>query len=449
MTHRERQSLKETLRSSWVVLASVGIAVSVLAFSLVSYFDFRKSLERIEDDLKIKSVVIDRRVSAEQLGGRKAVTENVIQDLVRWYDLGSIQVVQGVVPCDDQAPCIKKEGSSLVSFRKLSESLTGDSFLEIRTSIPTFWSCMRWSYLFSVFIPIFGLFIVGIYLQRKILNRSLIEPINSLVANSYHGEEPPSQWPTELADLSNRLEHAFRERDQAMIGQLASGVLHDIKTYLHSVSLATDLASEKKGTERYAARLESLYQACYQQVPKMKAILESVLDGSREISVHPVYTSLLNLVNSTIIANQELSAQNNVKVEVQVSPDIQVGVDPVQFERAVSNLVKNAIEATAEKLAKEGSASALLNSVKVSAVESSFGIELSVEDSGSGVGQNAQKVFEKVKTTKTHGTGLGLLITRKIVEAHHGKIDASKSNVLGGAKFTIQIPSKPHEGGQS
>lgn len=449
MNSLARNSLKQTLRSSWIVLASVGLLVSALAFLLVSYLDFKKSYERIQDDLKIKSVVIDRRVSAEQLGGNRTVTENVIQDLVRWYDLKVIEEVQGVVPCPDFVSCIKQEGSTVVSYRKLSESLTGDSYLKVSASFPNFWASLRLSYLFSVFTPILGLFIIGIYLQRRILNRSLIYPINHLIRNSYQGDDPPNDWPTELADLSHRLEKAFQERDQAMIGQLASGVLHDIKTYLHSVSLATDLASEKKGTEKYQVRLESLHNVCSQQVPKMKAIVDSVLDGSREIKVNAKDTSLEQLLRSSISNLQSLADQSNVAIEVEVQADVVAQVDAVQFDRAVSNLLKNAIEAAAETEVKESAKLAMIRSVKVSSREENGAVYLSVEDSGSGLPSNSNKLFERVKTTKTHGTGLGLLVTKKIIEAHRGSISADKSESLGGARFTVKVPLKSSEEGLS
>ncbi len=445
MIHPERSSLKHTLRSSWMVLASIGLLVSSLAFLLVSYLDFKKSLERVEDDLKTKSIVIDRRVSAEQLGGKRTVTENVIHDLVGWYDLKSIEVVEGQVPCPDLLSCVKKEGDSVVSYRKLSESLTGESFLKVSSAFPTFWASLRLSYLFSLFVPILGLFIVGIYLQRRILNRSLISPIKHLVKSSYHGDEPPADWPAELADLSHRLENAFHERDQAMIGQLASGVLHDIKTYLHSVSLATDLASEKKGAEKYQARLESLHFACTQQVPKMKAIVESVLDGSREIAVSTKASNVLSLVESSVSNLQDLSSLSQVKVDVQIDSGLMANVDPVQLDRAISNLLKNAIEAAAEKANKVESKDSLFRAVRVTAKSDLSGFSLDVEDSGSGIAHQP-RIFEKVRTTKTHGTGLGLLVTRKIVEAHSGTIAATTSEALGGAKFTIQIPSNVDAG---
>lgn len=433
-----RESLKTSLRRSWITLGSTAVAVSLLAFLIVGFLDFKKTRERLEDDLRAKSLVIDRRISAEVLGSRKAVTENVIHDLVQWYDLKSLVAKSGPVPCKEVAFCIQSEGNLLTAFRRSTESVNGEGYIEIQVPVPTIFSALRWVYFIVVFLPIFGLLFVGIILQRRILNQSLIEPIESLVAKSYRGEESPESWPAEIAELSERLDRAFRERDQIMIGQLAGGVFHDIKTNLHSVGVATDLATEKLNTEKFSQRLEALYKVCFQQIPKMKAIIESVLDGSREIRIQQSIGELTTVISNSVASNQHLAGQHQVQVWIADSASLSASFDPVQLERAVTNLVKNAIEASAERADQR--------QIRIGLVQKDYAAVITVEDSGLGLKQSPNKIFESMRTTKTHGTGLGLLITRKIIEAHGGTISAENSSNLPGAKFTISIPSQMHEG---
>ncbi|MFN8945705.1 MAG: ATP-binding protein, partial [Pseudobdellovibrionaceae bacterium] len=64
-----------------------------------------------------------------------------------------------------------------------------------------------------------------------------------------------------------------------------------------------------------------------------------------------------------------------------------------------------------------------------------------IEDSGTGLPEQVDSIFRLLKSTKPHGSGLGLLISKKIIEAHHGRIIASQSEELKGAQFEILLPT--------
>ena len=108
--------------------------------------------------------------------------------------------------------------------------------------------------------------------------------------------------------------------------------------------------------------------------------------------------------------------------------------DCAQIERAMFNLIKNSVEAIDQK--------SITKKVLLTASKNEQGVQISVEDSGVGLKVDPARIFKGIKTTKTHGTGLGLLVTRKIVEAHGGSVVAGKSELLGGAKFTVTIPNQ-------
>ena len=97
--------------------------------------------------------------------------------------------------------------------------------------------------------------------------------------------------------------------------------------------------------------------------------------------------------------------------------------------------MKNGIEAAAETEATP------LRKVKVSLASQDQHIKLTIEDSGSGFKVSPDKAFRAFRTTKTRGTGLGLLISKKIVEAHNGMIMASNSSEFGGAKMEVMLPT--------
>ena len=123
-----------------------------------------------------------------------------------------------------------------------------------------------------------------------------------------------------------------------------------------------------------------------------------------------------------------------MSVEVDAPKELLADYDTNQFMRVVNNLLKNGIEAASE------ASSISPAKVKISVEKQDQQINLIVEDSGSGFKGSPEKVFRAFRTTKTRGTGLGLLISKKIVEAHSGKIKASNDSVLGGAKMEVSLP---------
>jgi len=73
------------------------------------------------------------------------------------------------------------------------------------------------------------------------------------------------------------------------------------------------------------------------------------------------------------------------------------------------------------------------------------GVEITVDDAGEGIDEETRaRLFEPFFTTKGHGTGLGLVITREIVEAHGGRIRC-EARPEGGTRFSIELPAAPAE----
>ena len=239
--------------------------------------------------------------------------------------------------------------------------------------------------------------------------------------------------------ISEALDRYHRERDQAIIGQLSSGVLHDMKTMIHPIKLGVDLASiakESGNQDKYLAKCEYIYRLCEEQFPKMNAIIESVMDGNREVKVKIQNRSLLATIQSAAKNTKEMALQKGVRVELPIE-DVVLAHDPAQLERALLNLMKNGIESAAE--------ASLQKVVRVNFDQNEQGVSINVEDSGPGLRIDPKKLFKSVSTTKIRGTGLGLIVTKKIVQAHQGEIDVGVSSELKGAKFVMKFKQEVNE----
>ena len=426
----KQKSLREILRSAWIILCGFSFILSLVAFLLVSYVDYKKWIDQKSQELISQSITIERRISSELLSERTSVAESVIQDLTTQYSLSEIRL-EKESSCSS-AVCLNTSSNSIIVGRTLTEPTKTQRFVIIESRIDSFRESLRLKYFLVFFLPILGLFLIGIWYQRRLLNRNLVVPIQSLVGKSFRGEEVPTDWPKEIIELSGKLEMAFRERDHAMIGQMASGVLHDIKTLLHGMSVSVELANEAKNDqEKFITKLEGLLKACSVQIPKMKAVIESVLDGNRNIVVHPKKSNIESTIQSVLESSSEFATRSGVTVEALVN-SFSFSHDPVQLQRALLNIVKNGIEAIEPKSAKK--------IVQISSKFENSTVLISVEDSGIGLSSDPSHIFKRIKTTKSHGTGLGFLISKKIVEAHEGTIVASRSVALGGARFLISIP---------
>jgi signal transduction histidine kinase len=284
-----------------------------------------------------------------------------------------------------------------------------------------------------------------IYLRlRALISKTIPKSMEDLlvwIESEIQGNESPKiQLPfKELEDLKFKMaeviEKANKSRDQAVIGQVTSGIMHDIKTPLHSIFTATHLVSEHEvGSDKRNRRLENLFNMCASNIPLIGEIIETTLDGNRNIHITKSKSNLKETVDQAIEITKEFSRLRNVSVEVDVSSEIIAEYDTLQFVRVLNNLIKNGIEAASE------TSKDVAPRVKVSSSMTNSSVSLIVEDSGTGFKTAPDKAFRAFRTTKTRGTGLGLLISKKIVEAHAGKIEASNASIFGGAKMEVTLP---------
>lgn len=235
--------------------------------------------------------------------------------------------------------------------------------------------------------------------------------------------------------ISEVIDRANKSRDQAVIGQVTSGIMHDIKTPLQSIVTAVHLVSEQEeNSAKRLRRLENLFTMCLNNIPLIGQIIETTLDGNRNIQITKSKSNLRETIEASLQHTRELSKLRNVSVEIDAPVEVMARYDSLQFIRVVNNLLKNGIEAASEDEANTS------RKVRVSLVTQEQLIKLTIEDSGNGFKGSPDRIFRAFNTTKFRGTGLGLLISKKIIEAHDGMITASNNSKFGGAKMEVTLP---------
>src|SRR5580698_6175618 len=141
--------------------------------------------------------------------------------------------------------------------------------------------------------------------------------------------------------------------------------------------------------------------------------------------------SLFEILNEAVRLVQEDTTKRRVTIESEIGEELpKISVDPIQVQEVLINLITNAVEAM------EGSTrdSRLIIRATVGRREMS----IQVIDNGPGV-DDPEKIFEPFFSTKKGGMGIGLAVSRSIVEAHEGQLWA-ENNLDFGARFTLRLP---------
>ncbi len=253
--------------------------------------------------------------------------------------------------------------------------------------------------------------------------------IAALLAQRHHRRQ------AEAEILRQRTELAHVARVSTM-GQLASALTHELNQPLGAIL-------------RNAEAAEIFLQSDKPNLDEIRAILAdirrddrragSVIDRMRTLYKrrNPVsaHLDVRELVEDTLALARHDAAAREVKLSVEIPARLPAARgDRVHLQQVLLNLVLNAMDA-ASTMPKSR------RSVLVRAGETADGkLQLAVIDLGSGIApDNAERIFEPFFTTKPDGMGMGLAISRTIIEAHGGDIWV-ETNALTGTKFTFTIP---------
>jgi len=243
----------------------------------------------------------------------------------------------------------------------------------------------------------------------------------------------------EIKELNNRLLKELAQKDRlASLGQASAEFVHDLGNPLTIVwgyvqLLAKKLErSENGGATRNATSIKEL-NIIEQNVRLCRELLTMWQSyGSAEALPHK-QISVSTILREVIKGVEALATQSGVDLQSSICehPCMVLG-DAVQIKRAIQNVIINAVQASAEKK----------GSVAVTCTQKDFYVDIRIEDNGSGITPaQMSKIFDPYFTTKQgkSGTGLGLYITKKVLEDHNGsiKVDSTPDR---GTTFTIRFP---------
>ncbi len=241
-------------------------------------------------------------------------------------------------------------------------------------------------------------------------------------------EQALVQAQVELLDLSHRLG----------MGELAASIAHELNQPLTAITTNAYacwewLHAKPANLERASSTAERIVQEskrASEVVARVRALFRKEIDSRGFVDLNRLIQDLVRLLHDDAI-------RRRVSIHVDLDPDLpSVTVDPVQLQQVLLNLATNGMDAMMSQHAQRD---LVISSRRNSAEE----VQIQVKDCGVGISPDiAQKIFDPFFTTKKQGIGMGLAISRTIIEDHDGKLWAA-SDASGGSTFHFTIPVRP------
>lgn len=283
----------------------------------------------------------------------------------------------------------------------------------------------------AVVRPLVGIAAAGLLVVVALgwlLGQSIARPLERLAAKAravgggglaYEGGGPEM---AQLVEALNRMAATLREAERlATMGRMSAGVAHEIKNPLAAMKMTVQmLREERAGGEREPLDL------LLREIDRLDLVATELSASGRPLAKQPVELDRAVVDVLDLLAPQ--MKHLGVTVERRILPTGPVRVDPDRFKRAAMNLVLNG----AQSMPSGGP-------LTVELATSGDRVRFSVRDAGPGIPPELRdRIFEPFVTTKTDGVGLGLALTRRIVEDHGGRIGFDASD--RGSTFWIELP---------
>ncbi|PWU24972.1 MAG: hypothetical protein C5B48_03650 [Candidatus Rokuibacteriota bacterium] len=238
-----------------------------------------------------------------------------------------------------------------------------------------------------------------------------------------------------------QLEERERLRDRlASLGEMAAGIAHELKNPLAGIEVMAGLLRRQVPDSNAA---QSLLVDIISEAKLANAIVVEMLEFVRPIRLQVEKTDVADVLHQAVTLAETKVRRGDATVKLELAPDLpEIEGDRLQLCQVFTNLLTNAFEALDGR-------GVIRITAGVSAMDLAFAREphmatptvvVDVADDGPGVPADlTDRIFNPFFTTKPKGSGLGLGIVRKIVDAHDGRIDVS-SNPETGTRFRITLP---------
>jgi two-component system sensor histidine kinase HydH len=241
----------------------------------------------------------------------------------------------------------------------------------------------------------------------------------------------------QLAEANRNLQKAEaslrRSERLAALGQLTAGLAHELRNPLGTIKASAEMLN-KQSTKQPPEVMAEMAGYIGSEVDRMNALISNFLDFARPLQIHPTTADLKAVFDDILKQQSELAKSREVSLAVRgLDRPLSFTFDPDLLKLAISNLLQNAVQASAPG-----------QEVELRAAERENDMLILVSDKGEGIQpEHLENIFNPFFTTKPQGVGLGLAIVAKIIDEHRGHVTVF-SEPGHGTRFEITLPKVQH-----
>lgn len=242
------------------------------------------------------------------------------------------------------------------------------------------------------------------------------------------------------AEVARQLQGSMREERRSIahehvreLEQLSASIAHEIRNPITAAKSLVQQLGEDSGSPENV----EYARVALEELDRVERSISHLLRYAREEELRPVDVDLCEIVESALETLRERASRLGIVIERDLPVGVTLRADPERLRRVVINLVGNALDALEESRPD-------LPRVSLTAGENLAATEvwLRVRDNGPGMdGAMRERAFQPFQTSKSQGTGLGLPIVRKLVEAHGGTIELHSAEGVG-TEFLVVLPRR-------
>jgi signal transduction histidine kinase len=294
---------------------------------------------------------------------------------------------------------------------------------------------------------VFGLGIVFIVYFAKRYTKPIEEVVAAarMVAGGDLDQELNTERKDEIGELTQSFNFMVRKlRDEreledrlrkaeylASVGQFSQSIAHEIRNPLNFISLSVDHIREryKPGEAENKDAFDALILNIKSEIQRLSRFAESFLQYGRPLELSFEKTDIVKIIEDVLSLVMAKAQKDAIEIERDFETTRELSVDPEFIKTCLYNVVLNAFQAMPHggKL-----------TVRTKEIDNRFCII--VEDNGVGISEEkAARIFDPFFTTKSKGLGLGLALTKRVVEEHKGKVEF-RSNEGKGSALAILLP---------